>query len=157
MKITNTDVIRNGEKELMDAIIADLDWGSIETIFREKHHLPIEEDVEYKGGDIVVHNNEIAYRMEFEARVTLSVLLDREGNYLSVTGTGPREPGDGGEDHGHSEKGYEDVLSRFARGGQDAEDRPVSTSSPELSEAAEGSSTARLEAKEESAVTVAER
>jgi hypothetical protein len=155
MKITSTDVIRNGEKELMDAIIADLDWGSIETIFREKHHLAIEEDVEYKRGDIVVHNNEIAYRMDFEARVTLSVLLDREGNYLSVTGKAPREAGEEGEDQGPPEKGYEDVLSRFARG-QDAEDRPVSPSSPEPSEAGEGSSTTSLEAEEGTAMAVAE-
>jgi hypothetical protein len=120
MKITSTDVIRNGEKELMDAIIAELDWGSIETIFREKHHLAIEEDVEYKGGDIVVHNNEIAYRMEFEARVTLSVLLDREGNYLSVTGKGPQDRAEEDGDQAPPEKGYEDVLFRFARG-QDSE------------------------------------
>ncbi|MBN1103066.1 MAG: hypothetical protein JXL84_06610 [Deltaproteobacteria bacterium] len=155
MKITSTDVIRNGEKELMDAIIADLDWGSIETIFREKHHLPIEEDVEYKGGDIVIHNNEIAYRMEFEARVTLSVLLDREGNYLSVTGTGPRETAGGGADQGPPEKGYEDVLSRFARG-QDAEDRPVSPSSLEPSGEGAGDSAKSLEAEEGTAMAVAE-
>jgi len=85
MRITKADVIKNGEQELMDAISADLDWGAIERVFREKHHLNIEEDVEYKGGDMVVHNDHVAYRLEFIARVTLSVLLDREGNYLSVT------------------------------------------------------------------------
>jgi hypothetical protein len=85
MRITKADVIKNGEQDLMDAISADLDWGAIERVFREKHHLNIEEDVEYKGGDMVVHNDHVAYRLEFIARVTLSVLLDREGNYLSVS------------------------------------------------------------------------
>jgi hypothetical protein len=111
MRITSAEVIQNGEKELMDAITGDLDWGSIERIFREKHHLSIEEDVEYKRGDMVVHDNRIAYRLEFAARVTLSVLLDREGNYLSVDASSP-----GGEEAPaqSAETGYEEVLSRFA-------------------------------------------
>ena len=85
MKITNSEVIRSGEQELIDAISGDLDWGIIEGIFREEHNLGIGEDVEYKRGDIVVHNNQVAYRLEFDVKVTISVLLDREANHLSYT------------------------------------------------------------------------
>ena len=85
MKITDSEVIKSGEKELIDALTADLDWGAIEEIFRKEHRLGIEEDVEYRKGDIVVYNNHVAYELEFEVKVTLSVLLDREGNYISVT------------------------------------------------------------------------
>ncbi|MDY7036292.1 MAG: hypothetical protein SV375_09060 [Thermodesulfobacteriota bacterium] len=85
MKITNSEVIRSGEQELIDAISGDLDWGIIEEIFRDEHKLGIGEDVEYKRGDIVVHNNQVAYRLEFDVKVTVSVLLDREGNHLSFT------------------------------------------------------------------------
>jgi len=85
MKITNSEVIKSGEQELIDAISGDLDWGIIEEIFRQEHKLGIGEDVEYKRGDIVVHNNQVAYRLEFNVKVTLSVLLDREGNHLTFT------------------------------------------------------------------------
>ena len=88
MKITDSEVIKSGEKELIDALTADLDWGAIEEIFRKEHRLGIEEDVEYRKGDIVVYNNHVAYELEFEVKVTLSVLLDREGNYISVTSSG---------------------------------------------------------------------
>lgn len=88
MKITDSEVIKSGEKELIDALTADLDWGAIEEIFRKEHRLGIEEDVEYRKGDIVVYNNQVAYELEFEVKVTLSVLLDREGNYISVTSSG---------------------------------------------------------------------
>jgi len=91
MKITDSEVIKNGEQELIDAISGDLDWGVIETIFKEKHRLGIEEDVEYKNGDLVVHDNQIAYKFEFDIKVTLSILLDREGNYLSITSAGDPE------------------------------------------------------------------
>ena len=88
MKITDSEVIKSGEKELIDALTADLDWGAIEEIFRKEHRLGIEEDVEYRKGDIVIHDNQVAYELEFEVKVTLSVLLDREGNYISLTSSG---------------------------------------------------------------------
>jgi len=47
MKITNHEVIQSGERELIDAITAELDWGSIEDIFIEAHKLKIEDNVEY--------------------------------------------------------------------------------------------------------------
>ncbi len=84
MKITDSDIIKNGEQELIDAITADLDWGAIEDIFLKEHNLGIDEDIEYKSGDIVAVDNRIAYKLEFEVKVNLSVLLDRNGDYLSV-------------------------------------------------------------------------
>ncbi len=88
MKITNYEVIKSGEQELIDAITADLDWESIEDIFSQEHKLKIEDNVEYKKGDIVVYNGQIAYKLEFEVNIVLAVLLDREGNYLAVTSSG---------------------------------------------------------------------
>jgi hypothetical protein len=94
MQITHADIIKNGEQDLIDSITADLDWGAIENIFREQHNLGIDEDVEYKKGDIIVHQNQIAYQLQFEVKVTVSVLLDREGNYLSVSFSGNKpDPG----------------------------------------------------------------
>ena len=85
MKITDSEIIKNGEQELIDAITADLDWGAIEEVFLKEHNLGIEEDIEYKKGDIVAVNNQIAYKLEFEVKVNLSVLLNRNGEYLSVS------------------------------------------------------------------------
>ncbi len=84
MKITNAEVIKSGERELIDTIISDLDWGSIEQLVKDKHKLSIQDDVEYKKGDLVVHNNKIAYKLDFEVKMTLSVVFDRDGNYLSI-------------------------------------------------------------------------
>lgn len=88
MKITNHEVIKSGEQELIDAITADLDWESIEEIFGQEHKLKIEDNVEYKKGDIVVYNDQIAYKLEFDVNIVLSLLLDREGNCLAVTSSG---------------------------------------------------------------------
>ena len=87
MKITDSEIIKNGEQELIDAITADIDWGAIEEIFMKEHNLGIEEDIEYKSGDIIAVDNQIAYKLEFEVKVNLSVLINRNGEYLSVTVT----------------------------------------------------------------------
>jgi len=83
VKITDSQIIKNSERELIDNITADLDWEAVEKIFREKHHIAIQDDVEYKQGDIVVYENQVAYKLDFEVKVTLSVLLDRNGNHIA--------------------------------------------------------------------------
>ncbi len=85
MKITDPTIIKSGENELIDSITADMDWGAIGKVFLEKHKLDIDEDVEYKSGDIIVHANQIAYKLNFDVKVNLSILLDREGNYISLS------------------------------------------------------------------------
>lgn len=84
MKITNADVIKSGERELIDTIIGDLDWETIEQIVKSRHKLKIQDDVEYRQGDIVVHDNQVAYKLDFDVKMTLSVMFDRNGNYLSL-------------------------------------------------------------------------
>ncbi|MGD8542884.1 MAG: hypothetical protein PVI39_11385 [Desulfobacteraceae bacterium] len=84
MKITNSEIIRSGEKELIDAITGDLDWRVIERIVEDQHHLSLRDDVDYKSGDLVIFENRIAYKLDFEVRVSLSVFFDRQGNYLKL-------------------------------------------------------------------------
>lgn len=88
MKITDSEIIRNGEKELIDAITGDLDWHIIEKIFKNQHNLSIRDDVEYKAGDMVVYNNRVAYRIDFEVKVPLSVIFDRSGDFLAFKTSG---------------------------------------------------------------------
>jgi hypothetical protein len=88
MKITNESVIKNGEKELIEAIVGDLDWHTIESVFKEKHQLGIQDDVEYRGGEIVVHNGNVAYKLDYDVKLTLSILFNRSGDCLAVNTSG---------------------------------------------------------------------
>jgi hypothetical protein len=85
LKITKSEIIRNGERELIDTITGDLDWSSIEQIVRERHKLNIQDDIAYKQGDIIVHDNKVAYRLDFDVKMSISVIFDRDGNCLSLT------------------------------------------------------------------------
>jgi len=88
LKITNLETIQAGEKEFIDAINAELDWEAIETMLFEKHKFTLEEDVDYRKGDIVVHNDKIAYKLEFYIKVPLSIVLGRDGTCLEISTSG---------------------------------------------------------------------
>lgn len=120
MKITKAEVIQSGERDLIDAITADLDWAAIEEIIMKEHNLEIEEDIAYKSGDIVARNNQIAYKLEFEIKAHLSVLLDRNGEYVSVELFGDKNrTGPGERKHSSGEaacktEGYPEAVGEFA-------------------------------------------
>ena len=85
MKITDHDRLKSSEREMIDAITGDLDWGAIERLFQEKYNLKLRDDVVYKNGDMVIHNNQIAYELNFDVTLSFSVLFDRKGECLKVT------------------------------------------------------------------------
>lgn len=89
MKVTPREVIQSGERDLMDAITADLDWGVVEQVFRKKHHLDIDDNVVYRRGDIVVHQGQVAYQLDFEVKIALSILVDRQGGFLTTHTSAP--------------------------------------------------------------------
>lgn len=94
MKITDPEVIRNGEKDLIDAVKKDLDLDAIRQILEKKIAA---QALTSKGGQIVVHNNEIAFRLDFELNLSGSLMFDRQGNYLPETAE-PDMPADSAPD-----------------------------------------------------------
>lgn len=165
MKVTNDDVIRTGEQELIDGITADLDWNAVEDLFAAEHRLPLGEDVSYKNGDLVVHEGRIAYLLEFEVKVPLSILLDRQGHCIQLQSRpageqdsdpqagdssegspGPPEEHDPPQDAPHDSEGYEQaLLSVFQEEAEAADESQEPTSEegmdagiPRLTEEAQG-------------------
>lgn len=79
MKITDPDVIKNGEKDLIEAVKNDLDLDTIKEIMQSKMN---PKTLLSKGGEIVVHNNAIAFRLDFSIEISGSLMFDRQGNYI---------------------------------------------------------------------------
>lgn len=79
MKVTDPDVIKIGERDLIDAVKNDLDWDVIKEIVKKRIDLSA---LESKGGEIVVHNNQIAFRVDLGLTLDVSLMFDRAGNYI---------------------------------------------------------------------------
>ncbi len=93
MKLTNPETIQESEKEFIDTINAELDWDTIEKLLLEKHQFAIQDEVDYKEGNLIVHNNQIAYKFDFEIKVPLSVIFNRQGECLEISTV--RDDGEG--------------------------------------------------------------
>ncbi len=108
MKLTDPENIQESEKEFIDTINAELDWEAIEHMLLEKHNFTVQDEIDYKHGDLVVYDNEIAYKFDFEVRVPLSVIFNRQGECLKIStlrddfvsddNTMPSDEGSGKED-----------------------------------------------------------
>jgi hypothetical protein len=85
VKLTNPETIQESEKEFIDTINAELDWDTIETLLLEKHQFAIQDEIDYKEGNLIVHNNQIAYKFDFEIKVPLSVIFNRQGECLEIS------------------------------------------------------------------------
>ena len=85
MKLTKPETIQESEKEFIDTINAELDWDAIEKLLLEKHQFAIQDEVDYKEGNLIVHKNQIAYKFDFEIKVPLSVIFNRQGECLEIS------------------------------------------------------------------------
>ena len=105
MRITDPEVIRNGEKDLLKAIEEDLDLDMVKEILKEQLAAS---SLNSSGGEIVVHDNQIAFKLDFTIQLSGSLMFDREGNYISGTTKEARE--DSQTDSGGSSQEYPEDL-----------------------------------------------
>ena len=89
MKVTEPDVIKSGERDLIESIKDDLDWDAIKEIFMQRiksSSFELNKDsslsFDVSGGEIIVHRGEIAFRVDFELQTAMSIIFDRKGNYI---------------------------------------------------------------------------
>ena len=88
MRIADPEANRKGEKALADAIASNFDRSVIRKIFKRVHNLDVGEDIKCSQASMGVHGDEVAYSMNFEVLVNLSVFLDRAGNFISISSSG---------------------------------------------------------------------
>ncbi|MGD9733519.1 MAG: hypothetical protein AB7U45_15180, partial [Desulfamplus sp.] len=79
-KVTDPDVIKAGERDLIESIKNDLDWNVIKDVFLQKirsasfdiNQSALSFDV--SGGEIVVHKGNIAFRLDLELKTEMPIL-----------------------------------------------------------------------------------
>lgn len=126
MKITDADTIKKDESDFIDGLIGELDWQAIEILLKEKYRLKLHDDVEYKRGDIIVHGKAIAYKLDFDVRVTLSLVVGRDGECVDIRASGSGGDGDESDEFPYETGGKnnadshgDDYGKRLANDGRD--------------------------------------
>jgi hypothetical protein len=74
-------------RSLEETVVFNLDGGIIEDILKQKYNIDIYNYPQYKGGDILTYKKHISYKLDFEACLTFSVLLNRRGKFIAFSDT----------------------------------------------------------------------
>ncbi len=81
MKVTNPDVIKAGERDLIETIKEDLEWDAVKTLLVDRIK---ETTLETCGGEIIVHEGQIAFKIDLEIKTSISLMFDRDGNHIAA-------------------------------------------------------------------------
>jgi len=79
MRITDPQVIQDGEQDLIASVQKDLDLDAVKDLLKERLSASA---LSPKGGRIVVHDNDVAFRLDYEINLNGSLLFDRDGNLI---------------------------------------------------------------------------
>jgi hypothetical protein len=82
MQLVEPKVISKEEKILFHSMNAVLEPDTVKKIFWEKYKLELLQKTDFNEGDIVIFDNQVAFRLAFDAHVSFSILIDRSGKYI---------------------------------------------------------------------------
>ena len=84
MRILSSELIAKEENVLIAGINSALDSDHIEKVFKDHYKLELNDTKAIKDGDIVVFNNQIGFKLGFNAWISFSLMLDRVGNFVRL-------------------------------------------------------------------------
>jgi hypothetical protein len=91
-------VVEAAKRELIEKLKSNIDLDQVKAICRQQYGIEKIEGIDIKNGDIVSHNNQVAYRLDFDVHFSMPMLIDGEGNCTStLTESGDELPTS--EDH----------------------------------------------------------
>ena len=84
-RLMDADLIRRREKEIVNAIASPINKNQLSEIFEKENGLSIGEGAHFKDGQIISYNNKVAYKLDLDTDLKISLLIDRHGGFLSFT------------------------------------------------------------------------
>lgn len=79
------DIVAAAKKELFEKLKANIDLDRIREICADLYGIKNIDALDFKDGDIVVHDRQVAYKMAFDICFTVPLLIDEEGNLIGTS------------------------------------------------------------------------
>jgi len=87
-------VMKNAVTSIIDQLVPRIDVDQLHSICKERYGIEKLNGIEHKGGDVVVIDNKVVCRLDFEVCFPVSVYMCSGGNIASEAST---EDNDGAE------------------------------------------------------------
>ncbi len=79
----NQDTIEKAILDLIDKVKSNVQLDQVKTLCKHQHGLEKIDKIDVSQGDIVTHNGQIAFKLDFKISYNLSLILDRKGNLIN--------------------------------------------------------------------------
>ncbi len=76
----DSDVMENAKREMVGMIRASIDLDRLREVFNQQYSVTQADEISFKDGDTVVYNDQVAIKLNYKVGLTLSVMIDSEGN-----------------------------------------------------------------------------
>ena len=84
-KILDSEVIKMRKAEFLDSLSASINVQTINELLGKICKIDAVGKTTYQQGNIKVYNNHVTYLLVYEVNAIFSILIDREGNFISTS------------------------------------------------------------------------
>lgn len=83
--IIDPEVIRMRKAEFFDSLSASINIKTINELLSRIYNLEAVGKTVFSEGDIKIFNGHVTYQLLYDVNVIISILIDRQGNYISTS------------------------------------------------------------------------
>lgn len=85
MKITDDQHISSNKATFFKGLFRSVAWPRVIEKIRERFRIAVQDEIRFVGGELVVDQSRVAYRLDVDVTVRLSMLCDQSGNCLRIS------------------------------------------------------------------------
>ena len=84
LSAVNPGMIEEAIIGLMEKLKSNIQLDQIKAICKHQHFIETIDKIDFKNGDIVTHDGEVAFKLDFNISYNLSILVDRKGKLINA-------------------------------------------------------------------------
>ena len=84
LNAVNPGMIEEAIVDLIEKLKSNIQFEQIKAICAHKNFIESIDKIDFKNGDIVTHDGEVAFKLDFNITYNLSLLLNRDGKLINV-------------------------------------------------------------------------
>ena len=76
----DTQTVEEAKREVINQLKSKINQACVEAVCREQYSIDTITGYECKDGDIIIDNDNVAFKLDFEVRFPVSILINNGGN-----------------------------------------------------------------------------
>jgi hypothetical protein len=78
----NPNMLEKAVIDLIEKVKSNIQLDQVKAICKHQHGIEKIDQIDITHGDIVTHEDQVAFKLDFKISYNLSLLLDRKGNFI---------------------------------------------------------------------------